>query len=191
MIPASLAESARQPLHTTELCQSYPLPPPHLPLCHTYHVSKKVEDSAKSPVKFNCQVTSQRTLYKTHKHQNSILPAVSDKPDVAILPIRKYDDKIRISSSQTELNTIPGVCFKMYENIFDYSNWEGRKDCGAGRQRKGVLLNILHANKELSGPNSQQCQAWEVLDEMLCKLKVQRILIVYQACLRNQVVFSS
>lgn len=74
-------------------------------------------------------------------------------------PYKEADDKIRISSSQTELTWSLEYVLKMYENIFDYSNWEGRKDCGSYRQRKGVLLNILHANKELSGPNSQQGQA--------------------------------
>lgn len=158
MIPASLAESARQPLHSTELCQSCPLPLPHLPLCHTRSCKSEGRGFSQKPCQVQLLVplvTSQRTLHKTHKHQNSILPAVSDKPDVAILPIRKYDDKIRINSFQMKLNMIPGVCFKMYGNIFGYSNWEGRKDCGSSRQRQGVLLNILHANKELSGPNSQ------------------------------------
>lgn len=125
MIPASLAESARQPLHSTELCQSCPLPLPHLPLCHTRSCKSEGRGFSQKPCQVQLLVplvTSQRTLHKTHKHQNSILPAVSDKPDVAILPIRKYDDKIRINSFQMKLNMIPGVCFKMYGNIFGYSN---------------------------------------------------------------------
>ena len=135
MTPASPAESARLPLHTTELCQSCPLLS-HLPLCHIQSCKPEGIGFSQKPCQIQVlvlPVTRQRTLHKTHKHKNLVLSAVNEKPDMAIPPTRKCEDKMSINGSQTKLNTIPDICFTVSGNVFGYHNWDGRQDRGSSR----------------------------------------------------------